>query len=136
MAALNRCVDPVKGFCRTTMCDQSGGHLRIESGNAEVVNNLFVQASRGGAIYEDGTGTSSFSYNLFKDNVTLDDSNSFGLPCHPRRDALHGLDGCGGQSWRKFNLRGNTGRQGKHDLICGNLFSVRKRGATQIVSHL
>ena len=57
----------------------SGGHLRIESGNAEVVNNLFVQASRGGAIYEDGTGTSSFSYNLFKDNVTLDDSNSFGL---------------------------------------------------------
>ncbi|MFT5582607.1 MAG: putative outer membrane repeat protein [Cognaticolwellia sp.] len=57
----------------------AGGHLRIESGSAEVVNNLFVQASRGGAIYEDGTGLSVFSYNAFNDNVTQDDSNSFGL---------------------------------------------------------
>ncbi len=57
----------------------AGGHLRIASGSAEVVNNLFVQASRGGAIYEDGTGASAFSYNAFKDNVTQDDANSFGL---------------------------------------------------------
>ncbi|MED5372031.1 MAG: MopE-related protein [Myxococcota bacterium] len=57
----------------------AGGHLRLESSTAEVVNNIFLQASRGGAIYEDGSGGSTVSYNSFKDNVSADDANTWGL---------------------------------------------------------